>query len=357
MTWWQWVVDFRNSARAAGDVERLRLVSLCQEASGSRERDPERTLARFEEGRLLARRLNEPWWALYYQGQVVHLLVHFIRDLRRALDLAVPAVLEGRKPIYEGCPIRDQVQQDLIAVHFCVDPDGYADLVREGLREIEQRLPDDYSLRLHHVNLRRWCAEKSRRPEEHYAAAQPVLALIASDPAHHSSLHYSTFVYTGLCRVHFARGQWQELDETAALAREASQKTGNQVERAASLLWQALGAIHRGDAGEGLGLRRRGVATMERLGVPPTDGYFEALSHGYEWAGDPDAALAVRDRELGLLRRQGRTISEVYCQRERCRLLAARDRLTAADLDAARAAARQLRLPQPHLAELDRYSV
>ena len=65
MKWWQWVADFRNRAHVAGDVERLRLVSLCQEAPGSRSREPERTLARFEEGRLLARRLNEPWWALY----------------------------------------------------------------------------------------------------------------------------------------------------------------------------------------------------------------------------------------------------------------------------------------------------
>jgi hypothetical protein len=93
---------------------------------------------------------------------------------------------------------------------------------------------------------------------------------------------------------------------------------------------------------------------MEGLGVPPPDGYFAALSFCHEQAGQPQEALAVRDRELESLRKQGRTIAEVYCHRERCRLLAGFGRLTSTDLDAARAAALRLRFPERHLAELDR---
>ena len=61
----------------------------------------------------------------------------------------------------------------------------------------------------------------------------------------------------------------------------------------------------------------------------------------------------MREAELALLQAQGRTISEVHCHRERCRLLEECGRLTHADLEAGRAAARRLRFPEPHLAALD----
>jgi hypothetical protein len=354
MSWWEWVADFARCAAEAGDAQRQRLVALLHEAYGHRERDPGRFLALCEEGRRLAQRLREPWWDLYFRAAVVHQLVHFNRDFRTALDRAVAAVLEARKPLYDGCPCRNELYQDLLAVQFCTDPDGHADAIEEGFRDLEDRIAADLSSRLHLLNLRRWCAEQRRRPEEHFAAAQRVLALLADAPGHYAALHYSTFVYNGLCRVYRVREEWQELGEAARLAEEASRRVRNEVELALSCLWQALAAWHAGDERRSLRLRRRGVRSMTGLGVPPPDAYFEALSLCHEQAGQVADALAVRDRELALLESQGRTISEVYCHRERCRLLAALGRLRAADLDVARAAARRLRFAEAHLAELER---
>src|SRR5262249_32028625 len=161
-------------------------------------------------------------------------------------------------------------------------------------------------------------------------------------PGHPSGVHFSSFVYNGMCRVHFARGQWQALGEAARLGVEASEQSNNQVEVAIAHLWQALRAGHDGGAAHGPALRQHGTAVMDALGVPPPDGYFEALCACLEQDGRLEEALAVRQRELALVRGQGRMISEVYCQRERCRLLAASGRLTSADLEEARAAARQL---------------
>jgi hypothetical protein len=357
MNWWQWLANFQEQAFQNGDEDRLRLVSLLDDAYRHREREPARVSALCEEGRRLALHLGEPWWRLAFQAMELAQFVHFNRDYRRAADLAVAAVLEARKPAYDGCPLRVGVYEDMLAVHFGIDPDGYADLIEQGFRELEGLVPDSLTTRLHFLNLRRWCAEQARRPEEHYAAAGRVLAVIAEHPNERASLHYSTFVYNGLCRVHCGRERWQDLDEAAALAEEASHRTGNQVELAEAYLWRAVAALHAGDQGWARRLKRQGVRRMDQLGVPPPDGYFEALAVLHEQEGRPEDALVVRERELALLRSQGRTISEVYCHRERCRLLAGFGRLTADDLAAARSAAGRLRHPESHLAELARLAL
>jgi hypothetical protein len=358
MNWWEWVAEFSRRAAEAEDMDRLRLVFLQDQLYYSRERAPLRSLALCAEGRQLARQLNEPWWDLCFQTNAGHVCVHFLRDFHQALDLTVATVLEARKPIYDGFPLRAQLYQDLLAVHFCTDPEGHAERIEEGFREIEPLLDGaDLASRLHFLNMHRWGAEQSRQVEEHHAAAQRVLALIAEHPGHPSSLHYSTFVYNGLCRVHFARKEWQELAQSALLAEQACRKIHNQDSLAEASLWQALCALHDGETARSSRLRQQGTRFMAALGVPPTDGYFEALSLCHELAGLPEIALQVRDRELALVQAQGRTISEVYCHHERCRLLAGPGRLTAADLDSARAAARRLRFPDRHLSALEQFAV
>jgi hypothetical protein len=352
MTWWSWVVQFESAAREKRDTERLRLVSLYRQGFGLSERNPAGYLALYTEGKRLAQQLGEGWWVLCFSNSILQLFVHFSRDFRRALDLAVAAVVDVSKPGQEGCPWRSQIYLDFLAVHFNTDPEGYAERIDEGFREIESILDGDFTSRLHLLNTQRWRFEQARQVEEHHAAAQRALALIAEQPHHYSSEHFSTFIYNGLCRIHFARRQWQELGESADLAEEASRKGNKQVELAEACLWQAVGALHKGEARSSR-LRQRGIHLMEALGVPPSDGLFEALASYHELAGQPKAALAVRDRELELLRAQGRTISEVYCHRERCRLLASLGRLTPDDLEAGRGSARRLRFPARHLAEFD----
>jgi hypothetical protein len=347
-----WIAEFTR--RATGDKERLRLVSLLREAYAFRQREPKRAQALHQEGRELARRLREPWWVLAFQAWTIHQLVHHSRDFRQALDLAVAAALEARKPIYDGCPSRTTVYQDVLAVYYCTDPEGHADHIQEGFRLLDAEHPDDFAARLRQRNLYRWWAEQSREVERHYAAAQRALALIADNPGHYCCVHYSTFIYNGLCRVHFARAEWSRLAEAAALAEESSRKTGDRVELATSLLWASLYCFHAHDELRARRLEQQAVRVMDELAVPPPDGWFEALCAVHECVGDLEAALAVRDRELVLLQAQGRTISEVFCHRERCRLLASVGRLSAAAVEAGRIAAQRLRFPERHLAELDR---
>ena len=49
--------------------------------------------------------MRESWWSLGFQAWKVHQLVHYSRDFRQALDLAVAAILEAGKPAYDACPV------------------------------------------------------------------------------------------------------------------------------------------------------------------------------------------------------------------------------------------------------------
>ena len=69
MTDRDWFAHFESEARGSGDLERMRLVSLVYEADRHRETTPDRMLALLDEGRRLARQLQEPWWVLFYEDR------------------------------------------------------------------------------------------------------------------------------------------------------------------------------------------------------------------------------------------------------------------------------------------------
>ena len=67
MTIWDWIRDFELQARAHGDVERLRMSRIHNEAYTYRQSDPDRMLALLEDGRRQAMVLHEPWWVLFFE--------------------------------------------------------------------------------------------------------------------------------------------------------------------------------------------------------------------------------------------------------------------------------------------------
>ncbi|MFO0843465.1 MAG: hypothetical protein U0797_13870 [Gemmataceae bacterium] len=106
MTDQDWFRDFEWRAHADGDRLRQRLVEVLYEADQHRETSPDLMLSLIDEGRAAARRLSEPWWALYYDDRRAGALMKYKGDVRAGLELAVRNALELRKPIYERFPWR-----------------------------------------------------------------------------------------------------------------------------------------------------------------------------------------------------------------------------------------------------------
>jgi hypothetical protein len=351
---WDWFDEFEWEARAAGDGERALLGELHRRAYRFRESDPDQALALYQEGRQLAARLQEPWWVLYYDQQRVHALLHFKQDYRDVLELAVRNTLEVRKAPYAGFPRRLLIHADLVSSYLGTDPAGHADSIAQALDYLDREAPPLGDERYLVLGSRRQFALDLGRLDEADALGRRSLALAAEDPEPLRARHFLVFTYAAMAEVAWRRGDLAALEEAAGAGEEVARRVGHQVELAGFFLWQALLARRAGREEQALALHRQAGVRTGRLGMPPDAAYRDAECAFHEAAGRLDLAVAVRDLELRGLRDRGRHWREADAHLKRCRLLARLGRLTAADLEAARAAAGPLRSAGPVLAELGR---
>src|SRR5262245_34571596 len=242
-----WFDEYECDARRAGHGDRLRLAQLHRLAYAFRETGPDQALALLDEGRRLAERLREPWWALYYDQQRVHALLHFKQDYRDVLDLAVRNTLELRKPAYADFPRRLMIHGDLVSAYLGIDPEGYADAIRQALDYLDAQSPpagDERYLLL--GNQRQFALDLGRLDEAHAFSAQS-LELAAADADQGRACHFLVFTYSGLAEIAWRRRNLEALAEAAREGEGLARQVGHQVELAGFWLWQALLARLRGD--------------------------------------------------------------------------------------------------------------
>jgi hypothetical protein len=355
MTIWDWIRDFRAEAQKQGDEQRHRLSRLHNEAYALRETNPERARALYEEGARLARMLNEPWWVLYYDDWRVTALRCFLRDYRNVLDLAVQNTLEVRKPQYDHCPLRFPIHSSLVFTYLGIDPVGYAEPVQQALDYLEQNLSpvgeDKYMV---HGGRREFFVEMGwlDRAEE---VARRVLAVADGDDDRTSNcVHHSVFNYCDLCEIAWRRPDFEALAQWSAEGERAARRENLQMELGMLLMWQAVAARKGGNDERGQYLCRRAASRVSRLGMPPTSGYYTALSAFHTLGGDLTTALQVRRRELESIAGRGRLAYECTCRTEIARLLAQLGEPVEEALAAAREAAGKLRRPDRYLEEIER---
>jgi hypothetical protein len=354
MTDRDWFGHFEALARVRGDGERLRLVQLAYEADLFRETNPDRMLALIDEGRHLARRLDEPWWALFYDDRRAGALMKYKGDALAGLELAVRNALEARKPCYEQFPWRFRVHDHLVVAYLNTDPAGYAGEIREALDWLGRDVPAEGSPRYLLLARRRWLASELGLAGEAESLARQALELAEDDPDQLIARSHAVFCYSHLCELAWQRRDWEGLAGLAAAGEELARQVGHQLELAEFHMWQALLARRAGDEESARRRWRQATRRVAQLGMPPDHIYFDAVCAYHEHGGEGPLALAARGRELELLAGKGRWAAEVRCRTERCALLVRLGRPPAAELALARAAAGRLRRPEAALARLAR---
>lgn len=354
MTDCDWFDEYERDARQSGDADRCRLGLLHRQAYHFRETDPDQALALLDDGRRLAVALREPWWALYYDQQRAHALLHFKQDYRDVLELAVRNTLELRKPGFAAFPRRLLIHGDLVSAYLGIDPVGHAEQIRQALGYLDGQVPEAGDERYLLLGSQRQFALELDRLDEALALSHDSLALAAADPSRERARHFLVFAYSGLAEIAWRRGDFGLLGEVAGLGEEHAAQVGHQVERAGFHLWQAL-CLHRdGRPAAAKDLHRKAVARLGRMGMPPDSSYRDAECALYEMAGDLDQALAVRDAEIASIRDRGRLVYEAACQVKRAWLRRRLGALTTDDVRVAREAAARLRQPAGPLAQIDR---
>src|SRR5262245_23310795 len=268
-----WFDEYECDARRAGHGDRLRLAQLHRLAYAFRETGPDQALALLDEGRRLAAALREPWWALYYDQQRVHALLHFKQDYRDVLDLAVRNTLEVRKPAFAGFPRRLTVHGDLVSAYLGIDPVGHAGRVRQALDYLDAEAPAAGDDRYLLLGSQRQFALELGDVAEAERLSRRSLELAAGDENAGRARHFLVFAYSGLAEIAWRQGDDARLEEAATLGEAMAARVGHKVEQAGLKLWLALLARRAGREQQALALHRQAVTGLSHLGMAPDCSY------------------------------------------------------------------------------------
>jgi hypothetical protein len=354
MTVWDWVTDFEEQARAQCDAQRLHLVQLHPEAYSYRHTDPDHMLALCEEGQKLARSLQEPWWALFFDHWAIETLIYYKEDYRTLLERVVRTTLESRKPVNEQHPLRFHIYCNFVAAYLCLDPRGYADKVREALAYLETILPPEGEAKYLLLARQGWFTWELDQLAESERYSQQLLAAADQEPDRFLALHHQVGIHSHLCRIMHRRKDWDRLGELARTGEELARQRRAPYERALFQQWQAGCERKAGREDAARRFHRLAGAQMNRLGKQPDDAWFDALSWFHELGGDLPGAWKTRAKHLHTLSDKGQLDAEWKCRLERVRLLAKMGQPLDEEAANTRAALARMRRPEHGLARLER---
>lgn len=312
---WGWFDDYEREAYRTSDELRQRLTHLNYEGWQQREVAPHQALALFTQGRLLAQQLNEPCWVLFYDYWRCEVYLFYIGDTAAALNLAVRAAVEARKPGYAHCPVRGRVYRVLVDSYADMDPLAHAEQIREMLDYMEHEVP---------LDLDTWRLLEAER-------AGLALELDDLDAAEAAALRYLdrsgdsdfrlTNAYSTLCEISYRRRDWESVNRYAQLGEHHSRRAHRESDRCEHVAWQALCARQTGDEDRAGRLYRTATAQAARLGRPPSESFFKALCDYHLERGEIESALKCLEQERETTRRTGSPYREAKHHLKHCRVL------------------------------------
>lgn len=349
--YWRRVAGWRKTH----DSERLRLTDLFHEAWRLQETDPEQSFAIFTRGRDEARRLQEPWWVLFFEHWRLNAITCYIADFARALPLAVELMVVFNASDGRSHEFRMWVLMHCLNIHASIDPRGYRDEIARGFAYLDGQIargPASERIYLeicsvdHLISTERW--------GEAYEAALRLLALVDRSPEPHLRVWNGSWALYQICRICHALGR---ADELAGYADHMEELSGKCQElrrtKADAWIWRSVTARARGEEQNASRSFHRGMRLL--AGLERCDSICADPIAAYrELCGDLMAAVGVRDREIAEVTKKGELHRVCQAHVHRCRLLAQAGEITSADLAVARLAASKLRVPEWFLEKIDR---
>ena len=239
---------------------------MFHEGGDCHETDPERTFALYTRGRDEARRLNEPWWDLFFESWRLTGLTSHLMDFTRALPLAVELTVRFSSPEGRAHSEWLNVLTNVLYTYTNVDPFGYRDEIERGFAYMDpevSRGPVSERFVLNH----RWIcylSETERWAEAHDIAMRSVALADQARDALLRNWHGSWALYE-LCRICNALGRLEELADHADHMAELSAGHGRlRRARADAWIWRAShGAA--GDERDASAASHRGMALLHGL--------------------------------------------------------------------------------------------
>jgi hypothetical protein len=347
---WEEFHRYAGAWHASGDRARLRLIDGYHEGMRYRESHSDHQFEVMTQCRDEARRLNEPWWVLFFEGWRLDALTAGKHDFGRALPLAIELMTRFSSPEGLAHPNHDDILLNVLYIYSQVDPFGHRDELERGFEVLAGRIgnaADDGRLVLnfrkaeYYLGTERW--------DEAHELAQLSLDLANL----RESRWHRTWTLFLLCRTCHSLRLWDELAAHAEVMAEQSAASADLRRTLADAwLWLALTQQARGDERRAArsfqtGMRHlEGLDRRNEISADPIAEYYELLGNG-------KAAVGVRDRELEDVAKSGALHRVALINIERCRLLKVGGELGEADIRQAREAAERMHQPTWYLKKLD----
>jgi hypothetical protein len=331
----------------AGDSERLEMPRMCEEAFLFRETDPEHMYVLFTRCRDAAKRLDEPWWVLFFESWRLSTLTSDLEDFERALPLAMELMVPFNSPAGQSHAMRMSVLNDVLCTHVSRDPVGFEEELKRGFTYLDGQItqaPSSERLIFLHRRTEYLCATELW--DQAYELAHDRLAKIDQSGDPDIQIWHGVWTLWHLCHICNALGKFDELSAHAETVGERSDKNPHlRRTKADSRFWKALLFRKAGNQRNASRSFHGGLRLLKGLDACDTF-CADPMAKYYEAGGDWQEALGVRDRELASVAKKGMVHRACQVQLERCRLLAKMGQLTPADLVATRQSAEKLRAPK-----------
>lgn len=353
MSIWDWLRASLYQADQAKNPIPEQIYNLYSEAMSYHSKEPARTVAMLAQARDLATQSQELWWAQFCEHWRLQIMLCDQRDYGNALDAAVHAAVETRKPFYAQFPQRICIQEDLISSYMGIDPEGYAEQAEQALDYMQREVSPDAECN-HCINeLRTEIALNLNRLD---AAETSALTALQRAKQQGDRMH-SAIAFRDLCTIAYRRGDYHLISGYAQEAVTDAFAARHNLSILSGLMWQALGARKRGEEREASRAYRTVSARLNQTGAFPGDDFYEALTGFHEAAGQYEQALQSRLRELEQIRGKGQILAECKCRLDICRLyrLMGQKEQVEAQLQAVEAIAQGLKRPTSVLAKVNEF--
>jgi hypothetical protein len=328
-------------------AERLELSKMSEEAFRFRETEPERMFALFTRCRDTAKRLDEPWWVLFFESWRLSTLTSDLEDFERALPLAMELMVPFNSPAGQAHPMRTTVLNDVLCTYISRDPFGFEEELQRGFTYLYGQIaqePTSDRLVLLHRRTEFLCA--TEQWDLAYELAQDRLDKIDRSGDPEIKIWHGVWTLWHLCHICNELGKVDELAAHAELMKERSEKNQHlKRTRADAFLWNALLSRRDGNEGDAARLFHKGLRLLKGLDASDTF-CADPIAKYFEVGGNWQDALGVRDRELASVVKKGMAHRACQIQLERCRLLTHLGQVTSADIVAARKTGEKLRKPK-----------
>ncbi|MCU0499504.1 MAG: hypothetical protein MUF87_19310 [Anaerolineae bacterium] len=315
-----------------------------------RESDPEQAMSLLYQGRKIAEEQQNHCLLIEFDHWIGSVLLFSLGKYGQALDVAVRATVEARKPQYQTCYERANVYRLLLDAYLFYDLLGYEDEIRETIELMETTMNP-------HLDL--WCLLQWGRAllaiahEDWDAAVNEGMVYFARCET--ASDFRRADAHALMCEIYARRQEWDRVQIYAQDGEIYANYQNDTICWYLELLaWQATIARRNGDETAAQRHHQQLQSLYHKLRSKPYIAFYDGLSAYYVAGGEMDAAIALRDQQLAWVLECESPYILSECRLRRCALLKQSGRDYQAEHAAALAVATHLIKPDIYQGRLAR---